>query len=153
MSQVYRASDPPLAAPAGGVSEAPDTAAALVRESTARRFKALSHPVRLRIIELLARGNRSVSDLAQLTRLPADSVSKHLRVLASVNVVGRSQQGNFARYTLRDPELHRLVALGYSGVIREVQRLQSVAELGRRHGTGDGRAERGAQAKGASRVA
>jgi DNA-binding transcriptional ArsR family regulator len=112
-------------------------AAALVRESTARRFRALSHPARLRIIELLARGSKSVSDLAQLTRLPADTVSKHLRVLASVNVVGRSQQGNFARYALRDPELQRLVALGYRGVMREVQRLQSVAELGRKHDIGD----------------
>ncbi len=137
---------------AGG-RQTPDVAAALVRESTARRFRALGHPARLRIIELLARGDRSVSELAHLTRLPADTVSKHLRALASVNVVGRSQQGNFARYALRDPELHRLVAFGYRGVMREVQRLQSVAELGQKHDTDEQRAERDAQAEGASRAA
>lgn len=104
-------------------------AAALLRESTARRFRTLSHPARLRLIELLARGGKSVSELAEMTGLPADTVSKHLRVLASVNVVKRSQQGNYARYTMRDPELHKLVAFGYRGVMREAQRLQSLAEL------------------------
>lgn len=144
----------PAAGLDGGQNGKPEIAAALLRESAARRFRTLGHPVRLRIIELLARGNRTVSELAQLTRLPADTVSKHLRALAGVNVVRRSQQGNFARYALCDPELHRLVALGYRGVMREVQRMQSVAELGRQHGAGgERRVEPDARAEGASRAA
>lgn len=125
-----------------GRGETSDMAPALLRESTARRFKALSHPARLRLIELLARGSKSVSELARMTGLPADTVSKHLRALAAVHVVRRSQQGNFASYAMRDPELQRLVAFAYRGVMREAQRLQRVAALAGKSpaesGRGDG---------------
>jgi ArsR family transcriptional regulator len=50
-------------------------------------FRALGHPARLWIIELLGHRKCSVSELAQETGLPADTMSKHLRALAAVNIV------------------------------------------------------------------
>jgi DNA-binding transcriptional ArsR family regulator len=119
--------------PPGRGRGAPDAtsslAPAVLRESAARRFKALSHPVRLRLIELLARGGKSVTELAQITGVRADTVSKHLQALAAVNIVTRSQHGNFARYSMAEPEAQRLVALGYRAVMREAAQLQTLAEL------------------------
>ena len=107
-------------------------AADLLRESAARLFRALGHPARLLIIELLGGHQRSVSELAEQTGLPADTVSKHLRALAAVRVVRRSQEGNFARYSLRNPAFYRLVGFAYRTVTQEIERLQAVAALARR---------------------
>jgi ArsR family transcriptional regulator len=107
-------------------------AADLLRESAARLFRALGHPARLLIIELLGGHQRSVSELAEQTELPADTVSKHLRALAAVRVVRRSQQGNFAHYSLRNPAFYRMVGFAYRIVTQEIERLQAVAELARR---------------------
>jgi DNA-binding transcriptional ArsR family regulator len=113
----------------GAPDETSYLAPGVLRESAARRFKALSHPVRLRLIELLARGGKSVSELAQITGVRADTVSKHLQTLAAVNIVRRCQQGNFARYSMGEPEVQRLVALGYRAVMREAAQLHTLAEL------------------------
>lgn len=58
-----------------------------------------------------------------------DAVSKHLRALAEVRILERSQQGNFAVYAIGDGDAARLVALAYRGVLREIKRLQEAAEL------------------------
>jgi DNA-binding transcriptional ArsR family regulator len=106
-------------------------AVGVLRESTAQMFRALGHPARLWIIELLGHRKCSVSELAQETGLPADTMSKHLRALAAVNIVRRSQAGNFAQYSLRQSASYRLVGLAHSMVTSEIKRLQSVAYLAR----------------------
>lgn len=109
-----------------------ESAAGVLREATARLFRALGHPVRLRIIELLGSGDRSVSELAAITGCSADTVSKHLQALASVHIVNRSQEGNFARYSLRESAFYRLVGFAFRTVTREIERLHSVADLAMR---------------------
>lgn len=60
-----------------------------------------------------------MTDLACSTGLPAGAVSKHLGELASVQVVRRVQHGNFARYSLTDLDMARLVALAYRSAARD----------------------------------
>ncbi len=109
-----------------------ESAAGALREATARLFRALGHPVRLRIIELLGNGDRSVSELAAIIGCSADAVSKHLQALASVHIVSRSQEGNFARYSLRESAFYRLVGFAFRTVTREIERMHSVADLAMR---------------------
>lgn len=115
-----------------------ESAAGMMREATARLFRALGHPMRLRIIELLGNGDRSVSELAVITGCSAGAVSKHLQALASVHIVSRSQEGNFARYSLRESAFYRLVGLAFRTVTREIERLHAVAELVMMSGGDDG---------------
>jgi DNA-binding transcriptional ArsR family regulator len=66
-------------------------------------FKALAHPVRIRILELLVRGDRSVQELQQALALEQPVVSQQLGVLRTNNIVVGRKEGVSVRYAVRDP--------------------------------------------------
>lgn len=77
----------------------------------ADRFKALGEPARLRIINALRQGERSVTELAAEARLGQANVSKHLYTLYSVDLVARRRVGSFVHYAIADDRLFRLCDL------------------------------------------
>lgn len=80
-------------------------------ELIAGRFKALSEPARLRILNALRGGPRTVSELVDETQLGQTNVSKHLALLRSVGLVGRQRVGSFVHYEIADPRLYTLCDL------------------------------------------
>jgi ArsR family transcriptional regulator len=66
-------------------------------------FRALAHPVRIRLLELLAGGERSVQDLQQALGLEQPVVSQHLAVLRGKNIVTTRKVGTTVNYALGDP--------------------------------------------------
>ena len=66
-------------------------------------FKALAHPVRVRILEELVGGERSVQEIQAALRLGQPVVSQQLGVLRANHVVVGRKAGVSVRYTLRDP--------------------------------------------------
>ncbi|WP_349260426.1 metalloregulator ArsR/SmtB family transcription factor [Baekduia sp.] len=73
--------------------------------TTADVFGALAEPRRRQIVDLLADGERSVNDLVEATGLAQPQVSKHLRVLREVGVVGVREEGRRRLYSLHGPAL------------------------------------------------
>jgi len=69
--------------------------------TTADAFNAVAEPQRRRILTLLARGERSVNDVARALRYGQPQVSKHLRVLREVGLVRVRGLGRRRLYTLR----------------------------------------------------
>uniref|UniRef100_A0A7C3SNU5 ArsR family transcriptional regulator n=1 Tax=Thermofilum pendens TaxID=2269 RepID=A0A7C3SNU5_THEPE len=65
----------------------------------------LSHPERLRITEVLGTGEKSVSELVELTGLPQPTVSRHLSMLAELGVVEAERKGRRVYYRLKYPEV------------------------------------------------
>ena len=65
-------------------------------------FKALAHPVRIRILEELVHGERSVQEIQSALGLDQPVVSQQLSVLRSNNVVVGRKAGVSVRYSLRD---------------------------------------------------
>jgi DNA-binding transcriptional ArsR family regulator len=65
-------------------------------------FRALAHPVRIRILELLVRGDRTVQELQEALRLEQPVVSQQLAVLRSNNIVSSRKEGVSVRYAVRD---------------------------------------------------
>src|SRR5204862_1737493 len=63
-------------------------------------FRALAHPVRIRILEVLGAGERSVHDLQQALGLEQPLVSQQLAVLRSKNIVTPRKVGTTVRYAL-----------------------------------------------------
>ncbi|HUG54638.1 MAG TPA: metalloregulator ArsR/SmtB family transcription factor [Vicinamibacteria bacterium] len=59
----------------------------------AARFRVLGHPLRLRLLQALERGERTVSALAAETGATQPNVSKHLRLLEESGLVRRRQEG------------------------------------------------------------
>lgn len=68
-------------------------------------FKALAHPMRIRILELLSTGAKSVNELQKLLGSEGSAVSQQLAVLRSKNVVTSVKEGTTVIYSLRDPRI------------------------------------------------
>ncbi len=98
----------------------------------ARFFKALAHPIRVRIIERLVERERTVQELQAALALDQSSVSQHLAVLRAHQVVVARKEGTAVRYALRDPLVGDLLAVarrifsnqlvGTQDMLRELQR-------------------------------
>lgn len=68
--------------------------------TTAHLFKALSEPIRLRIIALLTGGERCVCDLMAVLDLPQSTVSRHLSALRNSGWVEGRREGLWMYYRL-----------------------------------------------------
>jgi DNA-binding transcriptional ArsR family regulator len=77
-------------------------------ELVAARFRAMSEPMRLRILQQLEGGERSVSALAESLDATQPNVSKHLKVLQEAGLLKRRQQGNSVYYAIADPMIFEL---------------------------------------------
>lgn len=73
-------------------------------------FRALAHPVRIRILEELGAGPRHVQDLQEALGLDQPTVSQQLAVLRAKNLVVANKEGTTVRYSLRDPLIQTLLA-------------------------------------------
>jgi DNA-binding transcriptional ArsR family regulator len=74
-------------------------------------FRALAHPIRIRILETLGSGERSVQELQQALELEQPVVSQQLAVLRGKNVVIPRKVGTTVRYALSDPLITKLLAV------------------------------------------
>jgi DNA-binding transcriptional ArsR family regulator len=71
----------------------------------ASRFKILGEPLRIRILQALQAGERSVGQLTTLLGSTQPNVSKHLRILQDAGLVGRRQEGNTVYCFIADPSV------------------------------------------------
>jgi DNA-binding transcriptional ArsR family regulator len=74
-------------------------------------FRALAHPVRIRILEVLGTGERSVQELQQELNLEQPIVSQQLAILRGKNIVTPRKLGTTVRYALSDPLVSTLLSV------------------------------------------
>ena len=72
-------------------------------------FKALAHPLRIRLLEVLRHGERSVQELQGALRLDQSTVSQQLAILRSRQVVVSRKEGTTVRYAVRDVRVGQLL--------------------------------------------
>ncbi|MEI4803926.1 ArsR/SmtB family transcription factor [Bacillus sp. NPDC077411] len=77
-------------------------------------FKALSHPLRIRILELLSEGEKSVNELQSILNKEGSAVSQQLSVLRAKNIVVGTKDGKRVLYSLRDPMIMNLLEVARS---------------------------------------
>jgi ArsR family transcriptional regulator len=82
-----------------------------ISEIKADLFKALAHPARIRALEVLAEGERSVGELTTLVGIEASHLSQQLAVLRRARLVTSRKDGARVMYAIRDPELVELLAV------------------------------------------
>jgi DNA-binding transcriptional ArsR family regulator len=80
-----------------------------LRQFKAEFFKALAHPLRIRILELLRSGPLSVSQIQEVTGVPSSSVSQQLAVLRGRNILATERRGTTIMYRVADDELFDLL--------------------------------------------
>lgn len=64
-------------------------------------FKAISNPVRLEILDLLKKGDMSASEIASEFNLSAATISHHLSVLKSYDLIVERKYKNYIYYSIR----------------------------------------------------
>lgn len=74
-------------------------------------FKALAHPLRIRILELLCEGDKNVNELQTILGSEGSAVSQQLAVLRNKNVVYGLKDGTSVIYSLRDPLIKDLLVI------------------------------------------
>jgi len=72
-------------------------------------MKAVAHPLRLRIIDLLCGADERVSDIARKLGAKQALVSQQLRILRMSGLVETYRAGGVSRYTLAEPRLGELI--------------------------------------------
>jgi DNA-binding transcriptional ArsR family regulator len=74
----------------------------------AARFRALSEPVRLRLLNTLMQGEHSVTQLVEASGTGQANVSKHLSVLREAGMVTMRREGLLTMYSIADPIIIQL---------------------------------------------
>lgn len=88
-------------------------------EQVAQRFKLLSEPVRLELLnQLQVNGEMAVQELVEATGHRQANVSKHLGLMAREGLLDRRKEGLYAYYSISDPTLSALCML-VCGRLRE----------------------------------
>jgi DNA-binding transcriptional ArsR family regulator len=82
-----------------------------VAEAKADLFTALGHSGRVRILELLAEGERTIGQLATGTEMELSHLSQQVTVLRRAGVVDSRRVKNTVICSLRDPQTAELLAV------------------------------------------
>jgi DNA-binding transcriptional ArsR family regulator len=72
-------------------------------------FKALAHPVRIRIVDELRAGEVGVNDLSAKLDVEQSTLSQQLAVLRGRHIVNARKVGLNVLYSIRDPEIFKLL--------------------------------------------
>lgn len=104
-------------------------------------FRALAHPTRIRILERLVEGERTVQNLQEALTLEQPIVSQHLAALRAKSVVTVRREGTLAYYTLQSPLVADLLRIAREllnhqlsesrSMLRQLQREQRRGVAGR----------------------
>ncbi|HEY7599328.1 MAG TPA: metalloregulator ArsR/SmtB family transcription factor [Candidatus Limnocylindrales bacterium] len=77
----------------------------------AQLFRVLGHPVRIRILELLSDGERTVGDLQAQLELDSSGTSQHLGALRQLGLLDARREGTSVYYRIKDPRVSQLLAV------------------------------------------
>jgi DNA-binding transcriptional ArsR family regulator len=82
-----------------------------IAELKATMFRAMAHPPRIRILETLSAGERSVSELQPDVGIESSHLSQQLGVLRRAGLVSSRKEGQSVYYSLKDPLIAELLAV------------------------------------------
>jgi len=78
-------------------------------QAKAEFFKALAHPARIRVLELLSEREHSVSEMLPLVGIEPAHLSQQLSVLRRLNLVVARKEGSTVHYSLVSPQVAELL--------------------------------------------
>jgi DNA-binding transcriptional ArsR family regulator len=99
-------------------------------EARARILKALAHPSRLFLVDVLSRGERCVCELTEMVGADMSTVSKHLSVLKAAGIVADEKRGMQVFYTLKTPCVLRFFDCVSEVMARTAEQQRELLEVG-----------------------
>ena len=103
-----------------------DRSTADLQTFKAEFFRALAHPTRIRILELLSLGDRSVQELQRALALDQPIISQQLSLLRTRQIVRARKRGTTIRYALRDPLMTEMLETARSMFDHHLMATQNV---------------------------
>jgi len=97
-----------------------------VHEVKANLFRVLGHPARVRILELLRDGERSVGALQAELDLDSGGTSQHLAALKRIGLVESRRDGTSVYYRVPDERVFELLEAGRAIISRQLAEQQSL---------------------------
>jgi DNA-binding transcriptional ArsR family regulator len=98
-----------------------------LRDFKAELFKALAHPTRIHIVDLLRTSEKTVSELQLSLGIESSSVSQQLSVLRAKQIVAGRKEGNSVYYRVTDPNVFALLDFARQIFNNRLMDLQSIA--------------------------
>lgn len=99
-------------------------------EAEAGVFQVFGHPVRLKLLDFLAKGSRCVCEIEPVFDLDQSTISRHLIVLKKAGLVSARKEGVKVIYEIKDGRIREIREL-VKGIMSDQAR-EAVAVLGRR---------------------
>ncbi len=91
-----------------------------ISELKAEMFRALSHPARIRILETLTLGERSVGEMQPAIGIELSHLSQQLGVLRRAGLVTSRKEGQLVFYSIKDPLIAELLSVAKQLLIRSL---------------------------------
>jgi DNA-binding transcriptional ArsR family regulator len=98
--------------------------------ASARFFRVLGHPTRLRVLRLLLERPRTVSELVEGTASSQSKVSNHLACLRWCQFVEAERGGRHVTYRVTDPRIAALLEAVEDLTVEHRQHLASCGRIG-----------------------
>ncbi|ACK42814.1 MULTISPECIES: ArsR/SmtB family transcription factor [Dictyoglomus] len=84
-------------------------------------LKILAHPLRIKLIFILAQNSATVSDLLKILNVRQPNLSQHLTLLKRVKLLKTKREGKSVYYQLSHPEIRDLLE-SINEITKEIQR-------------------------------
>jgi DNA-binding transcriptional ArsR family regulator len=94
----------------------------------ATRMRVIGDPTRIRLLDALRDGERSVAELTDALGTSQQNASKHLGVLLSAGIVARRKEGTSAFYSVADPTVFELCEQVCGGLRAQLEDLTALVE-------------------------
>ena len=103
-----------------------------IQELKAEFFKALAHPARIRVLELLSEREWSVSELIGEVGLEGSHLSQQLGVLRRANLIRARKEGTSVYYSIADRRIVKILQLSKEVLVGYLTRTRDLlTEAGR----------------------
>ena len=95
-------------------------------EVIAQRFRVIGDPTRIRLLDLLRGGERSVGELTDELQTSQQNASKHLGVLHQAGIVSRRKRGTTVLYAIADASVLDLCEQVCGGLHAQLAELEAL---------------------------
>ncbi|MEW6697598.1 MAG: ArsR/SmtB family transcription factor [Bacillota bacterium] len=93
-------------------------------------FKALAHPTRIRILDLLKNGELCVCDIFEELQVEQANTSQHLAVLKKQDILQSRKEGLRVIYSIKHPEIIDLLSITDKILLQQAnETLQTFGEI------------------------
>lgn len=88
-------------------------------------FKALAHPLRLKILKNVCETEACVCELHEHEEFSQSNISQHLRILKDADLVAQRKDGLNVYYTLKDPRLKEIIKIADEVILNNLKEVEA----------------------------